>query len=165
MGTDVAQRDQDQSLAASTPLLPSRVTSQLDDEASYRRVSGPPFLEWHPPDLTIEEARAAVVALEAALVPARPEEIAMRVLRLSAHFGEAKRSQDAWRVIAEDFAEDLAPYPPDIISAGITAHRQNSIYWPKPKELRDLMHPLLARRRSHLRWLRQFVEREGQEAA
>lgn len=83
---------------------------------------------------------------DAFLTPAPQAEIVALLTRLAVHFPVRGRSQSEWRIILEDFAEDLAPYPPDILRAAIAEYRQTGRYWPRPAELIALAAPALARR-------------------
>jgi hypothetical protein len=73
----------------------------------------------------------------------------MALTRLAAHFW-GERGPAEWKIVFEDYADDLAEFPPDIIGEGLAQYRRGAKWWPKVSELLELMKPKLAERRLQL---------------
>lgn len=90
----------------------------------------------------------ALAGVEQSLRPASRNEIVALITRLAAHFPVSDRSEAQWRIVIEDYAEDLAEYPSDILRAAVTQYRREGKWWPKVSEIRALADPELGRRQS-----------------
>lgn len=87
--------------------------------------------------------------VEWALTPAERPAIIITLTRLAAHFW-GDRGPAEWKIVFEDYADDLAEFPPDIIGDGIVQYRRQAKWWPKVSELIELMRPKLLERRMQL---------------
>ena len=52
------------------------------------------------------------------------------LVNLALHYPQAGRTPAQLRVLAEDWAEDLAAFPRDIVERAVKAHRRESPYFP-----------------------------------
>jgi hypothetical protein len=98
-----------------------------------------------------------VRAVEQSLTPAPRPAVVMALTRLAAHFWN-DRGEAQWKIVFEDYADDLADYPADVIGAGIREYRQAAKWWPKSAELIELMRPKLLKRQLQLAQLRKLLE-------
>lgn len=103
------------------------------------------------------EAEAALVALRATLQPSDRAVIITILTRLAAHFWDGHRDEQHWRIVFEDYADDLAAMPADIIQQGAVEFRRAGKWWPKSAELLEIMRPLLARRERDIRRLERLA--------
>ena len=52
------------------------------------------------------------------------------LVNLALHYPQAGRTPAQLRILAEDWAEDLAAFPRDIVERAVKAHRRESPYFP-----------------------------------
>lgn len=107
--------------------------------------SGP---EWRPSEITSEAKNlipAALRALEFSLIPAKPNDIAIALHRLAAHFW-SERGKSEWKIVVEDYTRLLGDIPADILAAAVDRYLCSKVYWPKVAELRELAAPAWSKR-------------------
>lgn len=73
----------------------------------------------------------------------------MALTRLAAHFW-SERGPSEWKIVFEDYADDLKIFPADIIGASIATYRRQAKWWPKVSELLEIAKPMLAKRQTQL---------------
>lgn len=92
---------------------------------------------FNPPTATEERTlRDLSAAIEARLAPASREEVIAHVGRLAAH-DTRERPASEWRMVFEDFAEDLAEFSGAHVRQAVTEHRRTNKWFPKVSELRE----------------------------
>ena len=97
-----------------------------------------------PSDNTIvEDAKKAKVDIAKALEPAKREEIALAIKKLSLHCGMQKRSPDEVRYMFNDYCQDLKEYPVALIELACTQVRMNpeKAFLPSSGELVEVIRP------------------------
>lgn len=95
--------------------------------------------------------------------PARRDDLVMLLTRLAAHFW-SERGEAQWRIVFEDYAEDLAGYPFDIVYDGIQLYRKKGKWWPKVAELVSEIEPLWAQRQVQRQRLAQIAGSKAEDA-
>jgi len=115
---------------------------------------------WHSPESVPADVRDALPALieqhRAALVPAPRNFLVTHMARLAAHF-PMTRSEAEWKMLFEDYCEDLAEIPPDILVEAIRAYRRKGKFFPKVAELLEEAAPLLSKRRAYVRRMEKLM--------
>ena len=100
-------------------------------------------------DLDCEPAQAIPLlpAIRDAMRPAAPQVIAKALAECDAAFpGQRNEAQAQMRVKA--FIEDLAEFPPDIVTDAFKRYRRAEEWPPKPSQIRDYCQPDYQRRRA-----------------
>ncbi len=86
--------------------------------------------------------------LAASLAPAKPARAAQLITRLIGHYPQQAMADDIRAGLAEDWLEDLAHLPEDIIDAACTGWRRaENKFAPTPGHLLALANPILVVRR------------------
>jgi len=103
--------------------------------------NGPPLTEetWTPipirdPDL-LEEVIERLAQVESATQPAPRGELASRVIVLLSHYRSDPQPPEIQSAIADDWAEDLGPYPLWVINEAARQWRQTKVFKPQPSEM------------------------------
>lgn len=100
--------------------------------------------------------------LEAAMIPAAPEDIARQLEALMWHYPRISRPPEAEASVARDWIGDLGHLPPDIVEAACTVWRRGvNAYAPMPGHLLAIANPILAARRMLLMVARRLAAPEG----
>lgn len=98
-------------------------------------------------------------ALNAALTPATPQQIAGLIEELVWHYPNPERPDAARHALAKDWLRDLGHLPEDILGAACTAWRRApNVFAPTPGQLLALANPIFETRRF---WARRAVELAG----
>jgi hypothetical protein len=86
--------------------------------------------------------------LAASLIPAKPARAAQLITRLIGHYPQQALSDDIRAGIAEDWLEDLAHLPEDVIDAACAAWRRaENKFAPTPGQLLAIANPIVTIRR------------------
>lgn len=89
-----------------------------------------------PPDSADAEAlEVAAEALGMRLTQGRRETITAHLARLANHY-TTERSKDEWRMLFEDYCEDLGEFSDAHVIEAIKDHRRTNKWFPKIEELR-----------------------------
>ena len=92
--------------------------------------------------------------LVASLVPAKPARAAQLITRLIGHYPQQAQSDDIRAGIAEDWLEDLAHLPEDVIDAACTGWRRaENKFAPTPGQLLAIANPIVT--------IRKFLAQQG----
>lgn len=130
----------------------------LANEVFFRR--GGSFYRRPPAELAAR-ARAgmpdALAYHRAQLAPAHPAEIVIMLTRLSVHFWQPDRPVEHVQSLIEDYVQDLAHLPSDVLQTAVATWRRTGQWWPKVSELLALAEPMLKERREDLRTCRQIA--------
>lgn len=113
--------------------------------------------DWRPPASLNAAQKAevdtALVEFTAAMQPAAPGAIAIALGNLALAVRMHDMPEAAWRMHLDQFAEDLAEYPLDIIEATCREWRRTQRFWPTIAEFLEIAGPKLRLRKSTLRRL------------
>lgn len=96
-------------------------------------------------------------AVEASMEPAPRQAIIIALTRLAAHFWN-DRPANQWKIVFEDYADDLGKIPADIVGEAITVYRTRGKFWPKVSELLEIAYPILLRRQRSLTRIRKLCD-------
>jgi hypothetical protein len=100
-------------------------------------------------EVEVLTVRQAAVAVCASLTPAKPQEVAVLFERLSLHYPELKRTDREAKLAIEDWLEDLAEYPVDLIREACRLWRNSTQrFFPTPGQLIDPVRPILTHRKA-----------------
>lgn len=96
----------------------------------------------------VELIRPVATLLLASLAPARPERAANLITRLIGHYPQQPLPEEVRKAVAEDWLEDLAHLPEDIIDAACAGWRRaENRFAPTPGHILAIANPILASRR------------------
>jgi hypothetical protein len=134
-----------QGYPAGFPEASRNVTTALEAGSVSRRMlfpeNGPPLTEetWTPipirdPNL-LEEVIERLAQVESATQPAPRGELASRVIILLSHYRSDPQPPEIQSAIADDWAEDLGPYPLWVINEAARQWRQTKVFKPQPSEM------------------------------
>jgi len=94
------------------------------------------------------QGRALMAEMDRLSMPARPDEIALLVERLASHYPASPRDEVGDRMVAEDWMEDLAEFPADILKAACAQYRRSTArFMATPGQILALAEPILASRK------------------
>lgn len=82
--------------------------------------------------------RAALVAVDPSLTPASPDQLRAILGRLRLHYGMPDLSPEQYRLFWQDYADDLAHVPADVLEQAAIGWRRKvpaEKYFPKPADL------------------------------
>ena len=97
----------------------------------------------------IEDARQAAREILSSLTPARADEIALTYERLALHYPNLNRTESESALTIEDWFEDLAGYPTDLIAEACRRWRRSpERFFPTPGQLLKSVEPMLKHRQS-----------------
>lgn len=100
---------------------------------------------------TQERMETALATIEGSLQAAPAEVIVMALERLATHHPQPDRDEIGWKMWAEDWVEDLAGVPEDVLLAACADWRKKpKPFMPKAGELIQFMNPILIYRRQML---------------
>lgn len=88
------------------------------------------------------------------MTPAEPEEIHLALSRLSVSCRIEEMSDAAWAMRLETCIEDLSDVPSDILHEALAKWRAKQKFWPMTSDLRELIDPLMSKRRIQIKRLR-----------
>jgi len=92
--------------------------------------------------------RPVATLLLSSLAPARPERAANLITRLIGHYPQQPLPEEVRKAVAEDWLEDLAHLPEDIIDAACAGWRRaENRFAPTPGHILAIANPILASRR------------------
>ena len=110
----------------------------------------------------VEQARAAAREICASLTPARADEIAVFYEQLSLHYPQFPRSSAESRMVVENWLEDLADYPADLIAEACRRWRRSAEkFFPSPGQLLKHIEPMLKHRQALQRRAVDFLVQSG----
>jgi hypothetical protein len=96
--------------------------------------------------------RSLVAEAEAACAPAAPDEIALVLTRLFAHYPQTNAPGAIAELRWDDWIEDMAHVPAAVLRAGCKAWRTSpQRFAPTPGQLLDVMAEAMGYRRAYLR--------------
>ena len=105
------------------------------------------------------EAKAAAQAIPGWLTAARDEEIAVAYERLANHYPHLRRSRHEAERAIEDWLDDLADIPADLIREACRLWRNSEAErFPTPGQLKALVVPMLDHRKALARRAALFLE-------
>lgn len=122
---------------------------------------------WRPNRTRLTQTQAAMlgemaVALERALVPAKPETIGRLIEALMWHYPAPPRSEEAAASVAADWLRDLRHLPEDIVDAACAGWRRGQhAFAPSPGHLLAIADPILAARRNLLMMVARLIAPAG----
>ena len=131
-----------------------QVATVRSNEVIFRRGEE---LSRYPATGLAEQAKSEMPAALAyqcfMLTPAPHGDIVIKLTRLSLHFWQPERPKEHIQAIIEDYVEDLAHLPSDILEETIRAWRRTGEWFPKISHLLEIAEPQLRKRRDELRKL------------
>ena len=107
----------------------------------------------------LKEAERVLLCQEGFAV--KPRVIAL-LARLANHF-KNDRSAEEWRMLFDDYFEDLKEFSDGDIEEAITKHRRDKKWFPKIAELREHCHASQTIRHENLKRLDHFFDKIGRE--
>ena len=107
----------------------------------------------------------AIRKLEISLYPARPRDILQLLAKLRLHYASSHMSEKELSLLLEDYLNDLAIYPRDILEQACIAYRKSSenLFFPKISQLIKFMNELWYPRKAKLNKLRKLLEVSNQQ--
>lgn len=134
-----------QGYPAGFPVASRNVMTALEAGIVSRRMlfpeNGPPVTEetWTPipirdPNL-LAEVNERLAQIESATQPAPRGELVSRVMVLLSHYRSDPQPPEVQSAIADDWAEDLGPYPLWVINEAARQWRQTKVFKPQPSEM------------------------------
>lgn len=124
--------------------------------------------DWSPPATVPQEAirdlGRLIIRQQDALRPATEHEITVVLGRLAIHFWHPDQPEEHYRLMFEDWVEDLSEYPLAVLEQAATEWRRTQKWGPKISEFRAICDTIADRRRTELlrlRYLAWCVEHHG----
>lgn len=75
---------------------------------------------------------------ERALQPGSLDELGIVLGRLLAHYHTPERGEASYRMLFEDYLDDLSEFPLAVVGEAARQWRRTKVFWPKVAELREL---------------------------
>jgi len=126
----------------SAPLLPEPLKHLTADEHRPRVCIGFHHADWTPPARLTDEEKAhlpdTLQAYRDSMRPADPDMIKAVIMRLTVTQRREDLPEGAWKIIVEDFIDDLARYPIDIITEAAVKWRRTNKFFPTISDMVDL---------------------------
>ena len=142
----------------SAPLLPEPLKHLTADEHRPRVCIGFHHADWTPPARLTDEEKAhlpdTLQAYRDSMRPADPDMIKAVIMRLTITQRREDLPEGAWKIIVEDFIDDLARYPIDIITEAAVKWRRTNKFFPTISDMVDLCNPPDKRRMKTLHRLK-----------
>jgi len=129
----------------SAPLLPEPLKHLTADGHHPNVCIGFHHADWTPPARLTDEEKAhlpdTLQAYRDSMRPADPDMIKAVIMRLTVTQRREDLPEGAWKIIVEDFIDDLARYPIDIITEAAVKWRRTNKFFPTISEIIELCGP------------------------
>ncbi|MEM7312691.1 MAG: hypothetical protein AAF497_06025 [Planctomycetota bacterium] len=109
----------------------------------------------------MSECEAAKNTLRSALAPINVKDMAALLGRLRLHCRNVPTLSDThWKLVVEDYQNDLGGYPLDIFKNAVDEWRRTQPWWPTISDLRAIAEPMLTERRRQF-WRLVYITEEA----